>query len=91
VKCTNGALKCFRSGLEKMAKENSGKYGLTASKILHLTREMKAVIKKLSSMNNEHLLGTISGIVPITALVTIVNVMPVSAKILAKEMEVITV
>ena len=48
MECTNHALKCFRSGLEKMAKENSGfrgKYGLTASKILHLTRGMKADIK----------------------------------------------
>ena len=52
VECANHAIKCFRSGLEKLAKEHvgfGGKQGLTGGKIQHLSRRMKCAIKQHSS------------------------------------------
>ena len=52
VECTNHAVKCYRSALEKLAKENthfSGRKGLTAGKIRHLSKGMKCAIKHHSA------------------------------------------
>lgn len=52
VECTNHAIKCYRSALEKLAKENShfsGREGLTAGKIRHLSKGMKCAIKQHST------------------------------------------
>ena len=55
VECANHAIKCFRSGLEKIAKENagySGKHGLTPGRIQRICRGMKCAIRQHSSSND---------------------------------------
>ena len=47
VECTNHAIKCYRSALEKLVKEHStfaGRKGLGAGKIRHLCKGMKCAI-----------------------------------------------
>ena len=47
LECSNHAFKCFRGGLEKLAKENvtfRGRNALTSSKIRQLTKGMKCAI-----------------------------------------------
>ena len=55
VECANHAIKCFRSGLEKLAKENagySGKHGLTPGRIQRICRGMKCAIRQHSLTND---------------------------------------
>ncbi|XP_065906075.1 uncharacterized protein [Dysidea avara] len=55
VECANHAIKCFRSGLEKITKENagySGKHGLTPARIQRICRGMKCAIRQHSSSND---------------------------------------
>ena len=52
MECSNHAIKCYRSGLEKLAKENAtfkGKNGITSTKIKQLAKGMKCAIAEHSS------------------------------------------
>ena len=55
VECSNHAVKCYRSGLEKLAKENptfKGRNGLTSNKIKYLAKCMKCAIAQ-NSVNKD--------------------------------------
>ena len=55
VECANHAIKCFRSGLEKLAKENAGyssKHGVTPARIQRICRGMKCAIRQHSVTND---------------------------------------
>ena len=52
MECSNHAVKCYRSGLEKLAKDNpsfKGRNGLNTSKIQHLAKCMKYAIAQNSN------------------------------------------
>ena len=52
LECANHAVKCYRSSLEKLAKENSqfkGRNGLTSSKMQQLAKGMRCAIRNHST------------------------------------------
>ena len=51
IECANRAVKCYRSSLEKLAKNNSQfkeRNGLTSSKMQQLAKEMRCAIRSHS-------------------------------------------
>ena len=52
LECANHAVKCYRSSLEKLAKDNSqfkGRNGLTSSKMQQLAKGMRCAIRSHSA------------------------------------------
>ena len=55
LECSNDAVKCYRGGLEKLAKENSifrGRNALISNKIHQVGKGMKCAIAKYSTTKN---------------------------------------
>ena len=58
--CANHAVKCYRSSLEKLAKDNSqfkGRSGFTSSKMQQLAKGMRCAIKNHSATDTNDVTG----------------------------------